>query len=325
MKKFCFTTFIFSFTLVILPGVSADQLYGQSMPAKLHPAIADSIKVGNMERSFYYYVPDGVDSNPKLIFVLHGSTMTAREMEFVTGRQFDFIADTAKNVIIVYPQGYLKYWNDCRKSATYQTKLEHVNEDAFFEKMIDFFSDRYHISRKEVFVAGYSNGGEMCFKLAIEKPELFKGFAAISANLPFETNNDCVISNQPVSMLVMNGTADPINPYNGGDIILPDGMNRGRVMSTEQTMQYWVGLSHCDTTLETSFTYPDIDTADHSSVVEYDYPCPATHKKVVLIKIINGGHNIPNPAFTFWPRFVGNVNQDINAPYLIYHYFMSLP
>ena len=208
--------------------------FSQSRPEIARFLHSDSIQVDNITRDFYYYVPDDIAKNPKLIFVLHGSTMTAREMEIVTGRQFDRIADTNKKVIIVYPQGYLKYWNDCRKSATYETKLKGLNELHFFDQMINFFAGKYNIDRKEVFVTGYSNGGQMCYKLAKEKPEWFKGFAAISANLPLEVNNDCFETNRPVSMLVMNGTSDPVNPYNGGAMPLADGKNRGSVMSTDR-------------------------------------------------------------------------------------------
>ena len=290
----------------------------------LHALQAGSVKVDTMEREFYYYIPKTISQNPDLVFVIHGSGMTARLMKLITGDQFEKIADSTKNVIIVYPQGYLKYWNDCRKSATYDTKLQHVNDVGFFVKMIDFFSGKYHINPKEVFAIGYSNGGEMCYKLAEEKPELFKGFAAISANMPVETNNDCYQSNQPVSMLVMNGTSDPINPYNGGAIILPDGKNRGTVVSTDNTIRYWTSLDKCDTTLKTIHQFPDINKSDSSVAIEEDYECPVTNKKITLLKIINGGHIIPNPGFNFWPKVLGNVNKDINAPEIIFDYFMSL-
>jgi polyhydroxybutyrate depolymerase len=321
LQKEIRTVFLFFLALFFHPGNTTAQVPLR----KLHAPVKDSIIAGKLERVFWYYVSDSVMKNPDLLFVLHGSTMTGREMEIVTGRQFDRIADTSRNLIVVYPQGYEKYWNDCRKSARYQSRLEGVNDVDFIAKLINYFALKYHIDKKQVFVLGYSNGGEMSFKLAIERPDLFKGFAAISANLPVLSNNNCGESVKPVSMLVMNGTADPINPYNGGDIVLPDGMNRGRVVSTQQTIQYWINLSHCNSALASIFTFPDIDKTDSSTVIEFQYSCPETQKKIVLLKINNGGHTIPNPGFGFWPKVLGNVNKDINAPYLIYRYFMSLP
>lgn len=190
--------------------------------------------------------------------------------------------------------------------------------------MIDFFAKKYNIDKNEVFATGVSGGGQMCFKLAKEKPELFKGFAAISASLPVESNNDCFESNKAVSILIMNGTSDPINPYNGGEMISNDGEKRGAVMSTQQTIEYWLNLLKCDSTIKTENIYPDINKNDNSTAIEYDYKCVATNKEIKLIKIINGGHNIPNPTFFLWPKKVGNVNKDINAPKIIFEYFMNL-
>lgn len=321
MRKFPFSFFciITIITISFFPSPTFCQ-----QQQRLHGLRIDSLNVDQIERGFYYDAPDNISQHPGLLFVIHGSGMNAWLMKTITGNQFGKIADSAKNIIIVYPQGYLKYWNDCRKSATYDTKLQNINDVEFFVKMIDYFSTTYHINRQEVFAAGYSNGGEMCYKLAEEKPELFKGFAAISANLPVETNNDCFQSNQPVSMLVMNGTSDPINPYNGGAIILPDGKNRGTVVSTNNTIDYWTSLDKCDTASKTIHQFPDPDQSDSSVAIEEDYTCRVTNKKITLIKIINGGHIIPNPRFHFWPKVLGNVNKDINAPQIIFDYFMSL-
>ena len=137
-------------------------------------------------------------------------------MQVLTGGQFDKLADQYKDIIVVYPQGYGRYWNDCRKSATFVTRKLNVDDVAFFDSMVKYFKDNYAIDEQNVFATGYSNGAQMCFKLAKERPGIFKGFAAVAANLPAVANDECIQTNRPVSMLLLNGTADPINPYNGG-------------------------------------------------------------------------------------------------------------
>jgi len=282
-----------------------------------------TLQINTIDREFYYYIPSGVSANPALIFVLHGATMHAKGMELATGHQFDYLADEHKNAIIVYPQGYKRRWNTCRISGSGEAKQLDIDDISFIEKMIDFFASQYNINRESVFVMGFSNGAQMCYKLAREKPELFKGFAAVSANLPIKDNDGCYESNQPVSILIMNGTSDPIDPYNGGEMNLP-GAAPGSVVSTEQNINYWKSLAKCDSVTGTEYDFPDIDKSDNSTAVEYDYKSTATNKEVVLVKIINGGHNVPNPTFSFWPRYLGNVNKDINAPEIIFDYFMGL-
>ena len=272
---------------------------------KVNPfAVAEKgiVQVDNLNREFYYHIPDGVSAHPRLIFVIHGSGATPGIMKISTGHEFDKLADESKDAIIVYPAGYHRYWNDCRKSATYDPKKMNLDDVGFFGKMIGYFKEHYNIDTTQVFALGHSLGGHMCYKLAKEKPQWFRGVAAISASLPVAENDDCYDMHLPISVLVMNGTSDPINPYTGGEVI---------------------GLNGCDTT-PTVLKFPDIDATDQSTAMSYLYRNPVTHRQVELVKIINGGHIIPNPGFQLWPGSLGTVNKDIDAPRVIWDFFRQL-
>ncbi len=309
---------------ILVLSLSLILYIGSLQLARSSPLQSAHLKIGSLQRMFLYYIPKHLSESPKLAFVLHGSGMEAKGMQMLTGAQFDKIADKQKDLIIVYPQGYGRYWNDCRKADTFETTKLNVDDIAFFESMIKYFKEHYRIDEKNVFVTGYSNGAQMCFKLAKERPAIFKGFAAVAANLPVEANDDCVEAHQPVSMLLMNGTTDRINPYNGGMVKAGDGKERGVVMSTDQTLQYWLGLDNCDTTSKKEYDFPDVNTTDKSTAVEYTYDSIQSGKKVVLIKVINGGHIFMNAGFHWWPRVLGNVNKDINGPQVIMEFFQSL-
>jgi len=289
----------------------------------LNPLKEHKLNINNLDRKFYFHVPKHLIHNSKLIFVLHGSTMTATQMQLVTGHQFDKIADEKEDSIIVYPQGYKKYWNDCRKSALTESKKSNLDEVLFFQEMISFFENNYQIDSSKVFITGFSNGGHMTFKLAMEHPSLFKGYAVISANLPVSINNDCSESKKPVSILVVNGTSDPVNPYSGGKVVVGDGIDRGEVLSTEETMKYWLHLTKCK--LDGEDQLPDIEESDHSQAKLIRYNCPSSKVQLKQIKILNGGHNIPNPTFFLWPtKLLGNVNEDLNVPEIIMNFFYEL-
>ncbi len=288
------------------------------------PMHSSSLRVKNLRRDFYFYVPKNVAANPRLVFVLHGSGMIAKGMQVLTGRGFDKIADENRDVIVVYPQGYGRYWNDCRKAATFDARKLNIDDIGFFEGMVKYFTEKYGVDEHKVFVTGYSDGGDMCFKLAKESPDLFRGFATVAASLPIETNDDCTETRKPVSILLLNGTSDPINPYKGGTVKAGDGKKRGDVMSTNNTVQYWLAVDQCDTTTKKEYTFPDINENDKSTAVKYTYDSPKTGKKVVLVKVINGGHIYVNPGFHIWPRVLGNVNKDIDTPEIIMEFFRSL-
>lgn len=280
-----------------------------------------TLQIDHTERAFYYHMPMGLKKNAKLIFVIHGSTATPAVMQTSTGYVFDKLADENKDAIIVYPAGYGKYWNDCRKAGTYETKKMNIDDVGFFGKMIGFFKQNYDIDTTEVFAVGHSNGGQMCYKLAKEKPLWFKGIAAISASLPVAENDDCYDLHLPISVLVINGTGDPINPYNGGEVIAGDGQKRGAVISTDATIRTWITTNHCDT-IATINQFADINITDHSTAISYLYK--GNNKKVELVKIINGGHVIPTGSFNQWPKQLGIVNKDIDAPKIIWDFFYAL-
>jgi polyhydroxybutyrate depolymerase len=288
------------------------------------PLHEERLTIGSLAREFNYYVPKYLSNNPGLLFVLHGTEMTSSEMRHVTGRQFDRFADKYKDFIVVYPQGFHGFWNDCRKAGTFDARRLNVDDVAFFDSMAGYFLKKYSIDTSRVFAAGYSNGGQMCYKLAKEKPEMFKGVAVLCANLPVATNDDCSDGGKPISVLIMNGTADPINPYNGGVVTLMGGKTRGEVLSTDQTLNYWLARDSCDTSRRTEYDFPDVKKKDNSSAIQYSYSNPSGSRRVALVKIINGGHTIPNPGFSSWLKILGNVNKDINAPEVIVKFFRDL-
>ncbi|MBT1703168.1 prolyl oligopeptidase family serine peptidase [Fulvivirgaceae bacterium PWU20] len=288
-----------------------------------HPLKQGKVVVGGLERTFVYHVPKKLKGRPKLIMGYPGTKMTAGLMQVFTGHEFDELADRDENAIIVYLQGYKSNWNDCRKVAPYPSKKLNIDDVAFTEKVISYFADNYSIDKHEVFAVGFSNGGSMVMKLAKLKPEWFKGFAAIGTNLPEDSNNDCTAVNQPVSLIYINGEEDPIVPFRGGRIIL-DGDDFGVVKSAEETLMYWLNSSQCDIN---DFSVKPFHTSKSSKEItayQYNYHSPATGKRISFVRITDGGHTIPNRNFRIPITKLGAMNKEVDAPVLIWDFFMSL-
>src|SRR5688572_15904263 len=77
--------------------------------------ITDSILVDGHYRSFYYNNP-GDSKRSSLMFVMHGSGGNGKNMFAQTKRLEERSKD--EQLLLVYPNGYLNYWNECRKAAT---------------------------------------------------------------------------------------------------------------------------------------------------------------------------------------------------------------
>ncbi|MBO0936731.1 prolyl oligopeptidase family serine peptidase [Fibrella sp. HMF5335] len=249
----------------------------------------DSILIENNYRSFYYNTPTRPLRKPNLVFVLHGSGGNGRDM-MRSAVAMDSVART-NNTLVVYPSAYKNYWNECRKASPAQANVEDVDEQAFFDGMIQRLKKRYDVDTKRVFAVGTSGGGHMTYKLAMTMPDAFRAITAIIANLPDSTNFDCVATGQPVAIMIINGTQDPINPYNGGPVILGKNMNMGNVLSTDRTLAYWADLAQYkgQPTLE---KLPDTDPTDGRTIERYTYHASGK-PDVVLLKVIGGKHDYP--------------------------------
>ena len=256
--------------------------------------ITDSILIQGHYRTFKYNQPTASINNGSLLFIMHGSG----------GSSSDMIKQTAKleamagkdNLLVVYPDGYQHYWNECRKYSTAVANKENIDENTFFNEMIKYFESRYSISNNKIYAAGVSGGGHMAYKLGITMPDHIKGITAIIANLPDSASCDCVLSGKALPVMIINGTRDETNPYNGGEMFV-NKSSYGVVRSTENTFSYWAGLAGYSGAPQKELL-PDTDTTDHKTIERYSYQ-QAGKPPVVLLKVIGGKHDFPGDIDVF--------------------------
>lgn len=251
--------------------------------------VSDSILIDGNFRSFSFQKPQDAEAGRSLVFILHGSGGTGRDMMNQTTKLEERSAPD--NVLFVYPNGYKRYWNECRKAASSLANKENIDEAAFFERLIHYFKDRYKINERQVFALGSSGGGHMCYKLGLTMPEKFRAIAALIANLPDNQNMDCKEAKVAIPVMIVNGTADQVNPYEGG-MMKGGSFIMGTVRSTEQTFQYWAELAGYNGKPSRK-DLPDTDPTDGKIIERYTYS-DAGKPEIVLLKVIGGKHDEPN-------------------------------
>lgn len=267
----------------------------------------DSILIDTHYRSFHFATNKSVQSNASLVFILHGSGGSGSQI-MLGAKKLAAIAE-AENVLLVYPDGYQHFWNECRKASTAAANKENINEEAFFEYMIQYFTKNYGINPKQVFVIGTSGGGHMAYKLALTMPQKIKAITAIIANLPDAKNMDCLASGTAIPVMIINGTNDPVNPYNGGEVVIP-GTVLGTVQSTEQTFHYWAELAGYSGE-PTKVLLPDNDPTDGKTIEQYRFQQKGK-PEIELLKVIGGKHDYPKDidvyleAWNFFKRQINN-------------------
>ncbi len=121
--------------------------------------ISDSLLVEGHYRSFHFSKPSRQKPGGSLVFILHGSGGNGKNMMNSATQ----LAQQAafEDVLLVYPDGYKNYWNGWRKAANSEANLEDINEEAFFNSMIGYFTEKYWISEEKGFAVGTS-GGDTC-------------------------------------------------------------------------------------------------------------------------------------------------------------------
>lgn len=310
------TALVFIILLTVLGALTVFRWRNITNPNKNGSFVVDKIL-----RTFIYHVPKNVKPNPKLIIAYHGTGMKPWMMQLFTGHEFDRFADHYRNAIIVYPQGYEGSWNDARIAANTPPKKLNLNDVDFTRKLVTYFQDKYQTDSKEIYAVGFSNGGQFVMRLIDETPELFKGFAIISAQVPHENERYSNNSPSPVSLMIFNGMKDHIVPYDGGEVVLK-GNSYGHVHSAEESVQYWLKASNCNPVPDSMHEFKD--KSGEVTAVQQNFSANKNGKKVSFVKIMNGGHQIPNKKFIIGVPSMGYVNKEVDAPKLIWDFFERL-
>jgi polyhydroxybutyrate depolymerase len=255
-----------------------------AVPCFAQPVV-DSILIDKHYRVFHYNKPSGKMGNSSLMFAIHGSGGNAGSF-MKNGERLEKSA-VNDNLIVVYPQGYKSFWNECRKNSSAEANKIDIDEQAFFQGMINYFDKNYGINKKQVFASGFSGGGQMAYKMGITMPETFKAFCAMVANMPTAENMDCHESKKPIAAMIINGTADSVNPYEGGEM-KSAGITLGNVQSTDQSFQYWAGLAGYNGSPQKQ-VLPDPDTSNDITIEKYTFK-KKNKPEVTLLKVNNGKH-----------------------------------
>jgi polyhydroxybutyrate depolymerase len=285
------------------------------------PELAGTMEYGSVEhdgltRTWRAYIPSLETGPAPLVLILHGSRGDGQRMLEGTRYGFNLLAER-EGFIPVYPDGFEKHWNDCRASAGYSANVRNIDDVGFFRAMVREIAARHNIDQSRIYVAGMSNGGHMAYRVGFEAPELTAGIAAIAASLPVEDNLDCERSGEPVATLVMNGTEDPINPYDGGLVEIRNDSSRGRVLSSRDTARYWAHLAGYGGEGQ-QLAWPKT-SPDATSIESTRWSAPGK-PPVTLITVVSGGHTIPHPLLSV-PRILGRTSHELDASGVIWSFF----
>lgn len=137
-----------------------------------------------------------------------------------------------------------------------------IDDTAYLRRLVRQLQKNFGVSRRNVFLTGMSNGGEMCYKMAAEHPETFSAIASIAGLTLTSMSTDY---RRPVPFMEVHGTDDSVSAWCG------DPENRGgwgAYLSVPSAVSHIVSANRCVALSTTEI--------------------PAEHKRVILHHFTEG-------------------------------------
>lgn len=137
-----------------------------------------------------------------------------------------------------------------------------IDDTAYLRRLVRQLQKNFGVSRRNVFLTGMSNGGEMCYKMAAEHPETFSAIASIAGLTLTSMSTDY---RRPVPFMEVHGTDDSVSAWCG------DPENRGgwgAYLSVPAALSHIISANRC--------------------VGETISEIPSEHKRVILHHFTEG-------------------------------------
>jgi polyhydroxybutyrate depolymerase len=226
-----------------------------------------------IQRQYLIRVPQQTNKETMpVLYFLHGWTdnITHVDNEF----HFQQIADAFEWTIVI-PQA-----RDEGSGTMWNAGLNASNTDdsGFLMALLDSLVEPYHLNLDSVFFTGFSMGGFMTHRMAIEHGDRITACAPVSGLITHSMANYAAVA--PVRMLYIHGTADPVVGYSGTSQYFG---NLG--LGADAIIDYWKNANQCASEPVID-TFPDLKN-DGLLFVRYKYEGDA---ELQHIKVIGGNH-----------------------------------
>lgn len=267
-------------------------------------------------RRYILATPDAGPSGKRpLVLLLHGHLGTAANALGAGLAPSPLSAWLAvvdrENVLVAALQGlrgpdYRTGWHDCRSDNTTNPASDDV---AFADAVVADLVAVGRVDAHRVYVMGMSNGAMMSFRLALEMRPTPAAIAAVSGTMAL--HSDCKEAHQPVSVLIIHGTEDPLVPYGGGEVGLGS-RKSGAVLSVAATRDYWLKTDGLTSSATDSFALTPGSRATRATKVMFG----REGAQVEVLTIEGGGHVEPSLRYHYGPLYghiVGKQNRDLES------------
>jgi polyhydroxybutyrate depolymerase len=297
----------------------------------IHPIDVQSHDMVRPEGTRHYFVADPapkVDHRIPLVILLHGHTGSAQQLlgQGIGAAPLSLWLEIAANegVVVIAADGAKgsddkQGWNDCRADAASNPRTDDVG---FVAALIDLAVKENQVDPKRVYVMGMSNGGFMAFRAGIELPNRIAAIATVGASMA--ANSQCQTPAKQLSVLMINGDADPLVPYRGGDVRFYSQKSRGSSLAVEDAARSWRLLDGLAEQPAETRDFPKLDSNDKTYARLRSWGSDPKRYQVELIRVEGGGHvepSIRQRIGGLYRGLVGAQNGDFEAAEEAWRFF----
>ena len=271
-----------------------------------------------VEREYIIHVPENLNQDSPIVFVIHGYTGSAEGIAAYTG--MNNIAER-EGFIAVYPQGTIDSNGNTFFNVGYEFNDDSpINDVSFIRELVRSISQEFNLKRKKAFATGMSNGGDMSYLLACTSSDLFKAVAPVAGVLMKGLKDSCELSS-PVPIFEIHGTADKISLFEG-DLNNEGGW--GAYYDLPSTIDFFAERYQLTNKSVKQMTSKE-SGADYDIFFERHWS-DDLEEEVWMYRIEDGRHVWPGIKLNWWNNplawfYFGSGNEDINASEEVWAFF----
>jgi len=317
----------------------------------------EKVTVDDVDRTFLLRLPAGYDAQHHypVVIMLHGMNQDPDDIERLT--QFNQLADKDGVIVVYpaalhgrwnigvrpqehrssfgpgpgrrryggggypgggggYPGGGGGYPGGQRPNQ--QPEEEHhaatADDIAFFNQMLDQISTKASVDSSRIYAIGLSDGGFMSMRTGCALSDRIAAVGVVGATMP---KNMICVPGRAVPVVMINGTSDPVVPYNGGTEHSLD----ISVLSAEDSAKAWAKIDHC------------ADKPDRTKMAAHEkggmetridtYNGCQENAQVVLYSIKGAGNTWPGGEQYEAENAVGKTSSDLNANETLWSFLVT--
>ena len=247
------------------------------LPCHAGRYVEDSVKVDGYQRQLVMYLPDGLQPDAPLVFILHGyGAGIWRENPMLA-------AADRHGFAVCLPQGLKDSQGEPSWNVGYPFQQGwKVDDVKALCHMAHYVQKHYRLSRQNTFLTGMSNGGEMCYLMAYSNQSTFKAVAPI-AGLTMAWIYEQMEAPRPIPLMEIHGTEDRVSEWMG-DMENKGGW--GAYLPVPLAIGYWIAKNRC--------SHEQVENMQGNEghlIIKHRYSSPTTGCDVWLYEVVGGVHS----------------------------------